>query len=387
MPASVLILDDDGTPEAMRDRKGNMRPIKVDVAPAAVTVNVSTHEPVKSPDIMDFYSADKLGFRPEPGSIFHAEYLIKGVLYRNTDAQLVGESGSFKSFVAIDLGLHVAEGRDWGGKRVKQANVVYVAAEGRTGVNQRLAAWSAEHGRDRAPNMKVYPQTVLAADPEGWTAWVERIRAFKPGLVILDTQARIASGIDENSNTAMVRVLEAAEEIRNVTGACVLLVHHAVRSDPRNPDAKPRSRGASVLDGAMDTRLIMVRKNKEFHGKLMIDKQKDGEEGSFIIKVRKHTVWTDEDGDEVTSLGARASTEEEKALEPRELTKQQQDLLRLIGQGITRQSELAKHIGKDGAAVKASLTPLAKATSSGQIALVACSRPTAGSVTWTLLDD
>ena len=41
---------------------------------------------------------------------------------------LFGGSGSFKSFIALDAGLHIAHGLPWMGRRTKQGQVVYLAA-------------------------------------------------------------------------------------------------------------------------------------------------------------------------------------------------------------------------------------------------------------------
>ena len=56
--------------------------------------------------------------------------LVKGILGHGMMALLYGESGAGKSFIAISLALHVALGREWCGRKVKQGFVVYLASEG-----------------------------------------------------------------------------------------------------------------------------------------------------------------------------------------------------------------------------------------------------------------
>ena len=56
-----------------------------------------------------------------------------------------GDSGSGKTFLALDLACHVAAGRTWFGRRVEQRGVLYFAIEGGHGITNRIAAWKARH--------------------------------------------------------------------------------------------------------------------------------------------------------------------------------------------------------------------------------------------------
>ncbi|MFK4146242.1 AAA family ATPase [Streptomyces sp. NPDC004065] len=93
-------------------------------------------------------------------------------------------------------------------------------------------------------------------------------------LVVLDTQSRISAGVDENSNdsTAFNRV----DDIRKVTGACVLLLHHP-------PKDGKGGRGGSVWIGGLDTELWVEKKGKVSTGDCVVtlenEKQKDEADG------------------------------------------------------------------------------------------------------------
>ena len=58
---------------------------------------------------------------------------------------LFGASGTFKSFLAIDMALHIAHGLPWLGRKTAAGSVVYVAAEGAGGLRKRLAAYARHH--------------------------------------------------------------------------------------------------------------------------------------------------------------------------------------------------------------------------------------------------
>jgi hypothetical protein len=58
------------------------------------------------------------------------QWVIKRVLPREGIAAIYGPSGSGKSFLALDAGLAIAQGKSWFSKRVKTLPVVYVGLEG-----------------------------------------------------------------------------------------------------------------------------------------------------------------------------------------------------------------------------------------------------------------
>ncbi|MFK5284070.1 AAA family ATPase, partial [Lacticaseibacillus paracasei] len=59
---------------------------------------------------------------------------------------LYGESGSGKSFMALQLAGAIARGVEWRGRRVKQGRVVYIAAEGAGGFRNRCVAYAQAEG-------------------------------------------------------------------------------------------------------------------------------------------------------------------------------------------------------------------------------------------------
>lgn len=191
--------------------------------------------------------------------------LVNGVLDLDTTAWLIGESGSYKSFVALDLAAHVGLGRPWRGHDVAQGDVVYIVAEGARGMRLRVDAWEREHGPMKC--VRFLPRPVQAANGIAWDVLVEACRRLRPLLVVIDTQARVTLGLEENSNTDMGRYVAAVDAIRTATAACVLTVHHVGR-DGKN------ARGASALDGAQDAEL-KIEKVGMFSIKLIMDKQKD----------------------------------------------------------------------------------------------------------------
>jgi hypothetical protein len=88
--------------------------------------------------LLDSKSLDSL---PDPQPV------IDGVLYLDSLAWLHGKPGHGKSFVALDWAACVAAGLPWQGCETRQGTVLYVIAEGVSGLRQRVRAWEEHAGQ------------------------------------------------------------------------------------------------------------------------------------------------------------------------------------------------------------------------------------------------
>lgn len=176
--------------------------------------------------------------------------LVDGLLAVDSESWLIAKSGAGKTFVALDIAGHVGRGMDWQGRAVLRGGVLYLVAEGSGGMGSRVRAWQQRHGEMNG--VAFLPMPVQVKDAIGWATLVELCRRMRPVLVVLDTQARITVGLNENDNSEMGLLIDAIGRLRGACGACVLVVHHLGRS---GLDA----RGASAIDGAQDSELKLVR--------------------------------------------------------------------------------------------------------------------------------
>jgi len=242
--------------------------------------------------------AKPVRFEPVPLALFAGRpaprWIVKGVLPRAELVVLFGESGSGKSFMALDLASCVARGTPWRGRRTHAGRVVYIAAEGAGGFRNRVVAHVqsreltyADLARidiiDAAPNMLLKDDALDVARAIG-----------KADLVIVDTWAQVTPGGNENAGEDMGKALAHCKGIHRATGATVLLVHHSGK------DASKGARGWSGLRAAADAELEVVRLPA---GRLLrTSKQKDGDDGlewGFGLDVVE--IGRDEDGDPITS--------------------------------------------------------------------------------------
>lgn len=210
--------------------------------------------------------------RPEP--------LIPGWLTRDSLARLVGEPGTGKSFVALDWAGTVGTGAMYDGKKAVQGDVLYVVAEGASGIQQRVRAWE-KHNKRKMTGVKFFPapvQVMGAGDgtrDKDWKALVSYARRMRPSLIVLDTQSRVTVGVEENSNTEMGKVVDRLESLRTQSGACVLLVHHTAKGGDTG-------RGAGVVTGALTTEFMLTRQGEGEEKVLKLEntKEKDAADGT-----------------------------------------------------------------------------------------------------------
>jgi hypothetical protein len=181
------------------------------------------------------------------------EPLVEGWLYKDTLAWIGGKPGHCKSFVAVELACCVGTGTPWHWNPVAKGKVLYLIAEGVAGLAQRFRAWADEQ-TTKVTDVIFLPLPLRLADPASTDvlAFARVLAEYKPDLVIIDTQARVTVGADENSSKDMGQFVEALGKLREQISATVLVVHH----EPRNAE---NLRGSIALEGAADTILRVYK--------------------------------------------------------------------------------------------------------------------------------
>lgn len=211
------------------------------------------------------------------------EPLVAGWLYKDTLAQLVGQPGAYKSFIAVDLACCVALGRPWHGRPVTQSCVLYVVGEGLSGYKRRIAAWC-EHNDVEQSELRgklLLTRGAVQIGGQDWPGLSEWVLDHKAGLVVIDTRARATVGSEENSSSEQGLIIEYCHALRAATGGVLLTVHHTGHA---NGDAAERGRGTIAWRAAVDTELLLT-KTGELTGLLKCDRQKDAESGQAVAVV------------------------------------------------------------------------------------------------------
>lgn len=209
-------------------------------------------------------------------------WVIDKVLPAEVVAQFFGESGSYKSFVSLDMALQVCTGQAWLGKYAcPKAKVVYVAGEGVIGYKKRIKSWLDANNLDISAiedNFRFLPESLPLNDHLDCQVFLHKVREFvgkdKVDLIVLDTQARCTEGVDENSNTEMGLIVKQLDAFKKTLKTTVMLVHHSGRNGPWD-------RGASAVKGALDTQFKLEKSKNKMVVRFTCSKQKDWEDGWF----------------------------------------------------------------------------------------------------------
>lgn len=178
--------------------------------------------------------------------------LVKGWLTANGLSVVYGPSNCGKTFFVSDLAMHVAAGRPWRGRRVAKGNVVYIAAEGGRVIENRFEAMrQAKPELCNHSRFHLLPSAVDLSSVEDVTAICQLLPDCPLALVVVDTLARSIGEGDENSARDMSVFVQNLDQIRERTGAHVLVIHHTGK------DADRGARGSSALRAAVDTEIAI----------------------------------------------------------------------------------------------------------------------------------
>lgn len=238
------------------------------------------------------------------------EFLIKGLLTRGETSIIGGASQAGKSFLIVDIGMAVARGTEWFGRKVKRGGVIYQAGEGQKGIKKRLKAYRIRNGihlDDDVPFVLMPAQLNLFRDDDPTNAFIEEAKYWASTfsvpleLIIIDTFAKAITGANENDGRDVGQVLERCARISSETGAHVALVHHM------NADGNKLRGHTSILANLENVLIVSITDgirddNSRAIREVLIDKQKDGERGGRIRFVLEQVILGhDEDGDPITS--------------------------------------------------------------------------------------
>lgn len=241
-------------------------------------------------------------------------WLVKRIIPDAGVGAIYGDSGTFKSFLTLDLLAHISNGWDWFGQRVKAAPAVYVPFEGQGGVPNRVKAWRLAQAARTNPQVlfsvippaDVQSKVAVIIEPLNLREKLDRDKlvatltenGWAGGVLCIDTLAHASNGIEENSS-AMGEMIGIFQDLQQRLGGVILLIHHTGKDHAKG------MRGWSGLHAAMDFVIeCQHEKDAGHHGaRFALTKVKDGATGRmFNFTMHVVQLGIDEDGDPITSL-------------------------------------------------------------------------------------
>lgn len=264
------------------------------LAPRALARDWARMGPLGRPDAEDEFDAVEIPEAPAASgskrerrifsfadAVAHAaearnrEHLVKDILLGGTLSVMYGDSNSGKTFIALALAYAIAADQRFLGRKVSPGAVLYVAAEGGQGIFNRMVALERHFGATDAPLFVAPIPVDLLNGGSDAKFLVEQCSeiAAKHGkpvrLIIIDTLSRALAGGDENSSVDMGKFVRHADDLRERTGAAVMIVHHTGKDKSRG------ARGHSLLRAATDTEIEIEAKPAEKRSTFEVTKQRD----------------------------------------------------------------------------------------------------------------
>jgi RecA-family ATPase len=225
-------------------------------------------------------------------------YLVKGIVPRVGLCVFWGPPKCGKSFLVVDLMMHVALGWKFRDRKVRQGAVVYCALEGCAAFKNRVEAFrQAKLAKNvgKVPfHLMASPMSLVADHP----ALIASIRAAlgtgQLAAVVIDTLNRSLAG-SESDDRDMAAYVKAADAIRDAFNCAVIIVHHCGHEGTR-------PRGHSSLMGALDVQ-VAVKRDASDNIIATVELMKDGPQGDeFFSKLGVVEVGIDDDGDKINRL-------------------------------------------------------------------------------------
>ena len=195
--------------------------------------------------------------------------IIDGHIFADTLALIYGQPKAGKSFLSLALALSVASGKPWLGQTPEiTGTVIYIVGEGVGGLSLREKAWLETHPESDISNLWFINGAAVITDDRVLADMAGIVAEKQPVLVVIDTLARCAPGVEESTPT-MNQMIAACDVLRDICKATVLLVHH----DGKDP-AKG-ARGPLALVAAVDTSMKLSAVDKSVV--LRCEAQRDAE--------------------------------------------------------------------------------------------------------------
>jgi hypothetical protein len=235
------------------------------------------------------YTIDELENLPK------LNWLIKDILVDGGIATIYGESGSTKSFLAIDLAMHLATGSEWFGLEVNRGiPIIYTALEGFRGVVKRIKGWCKKNNISPS-NIFIDHDSLLLGEQGSVESFINYYKAnnFHKGMIIIDTFNMACPNIEENSAKEMSGVITKAKLIAEKLNSTVLIIHHSGKDESRG------MRGSSSLKASMDT-IIYVKQDSNGNCEWSLEKSKDSECG-IRFAYRLETIEVEMNGEVETT--------------------------------------------------------------------------------------
>jgi RecA-family ATPase len=260
----------------------------VDLNPETAVARASSDAPENRAWVTSKVDINRLLDTPPPPR----QWIVRDRLPLNIVGLLAAAGSTGKSMAVLQLAVAVCSGTNWLGMPIERSGGVLIvsAEDDRDEIHRRLHPilhhyeWQLGGAAVRElvrTRLNVFDRVGLdnrltkkTGDGLSTTPIADLVAAIASELtdvvlIVLDPLSRFDGG-EPNDNSDATRLIEAAEHIRTLTGATVLLPHHVAKTSVKDKDAGQEAvRGASgLVDGARWVGLLqtMQKENAPSYG-------------------------------------------------------------------------------------------------------------------------
>lgn len=208
-----------------------------------------------------FEKASDLLAEDDPGE---TPFVVANLLTHQGIGALVGPYKVGKTWVVLEIVMSVAAGVPaFGQYRVSRGPVLLILEEsGRSALHRRLSKLTKGRGIPAHHLSQLHFSTnrgVNLSDPKWRETILSEAAAVAPVLIVFDPLARVkGGGVDESSQLEIGPVLDFLRELRRVSGAAVLFVHHT------GHESRDRMRGSSDLEAYWESKLTIKQTSEGY---------------------------------------------------------------------------------------------------------------------------
>lgn len=260
------------------------------------------------------------------------EWGIHQMIYDRGTSLFIGDGGSGKSTLVLNMYLARACEQTFVDKEIKPAFVIWVAAESVDEIYPRVSAWLKTHklSEEELTNMLFLDERVPFNNMPEVEAFIESVREQldennidleeRSLAFVFDTYARCTPGSDENNTQETKLIADSILHVADAFKAHVSVIHHM--------NAQGRIRGNTALRDAVDTVWNVTKEAERM--RLHCDKMRGFLEPSdFYVKMRS-IVLDDNNLDDSAPIIVSSDTHEEEAFTPKAQT-QMLEILQAYG--------------------------------------------------------
>lgn len=159
------------------------------------------------------------------------EWLVNGVFPNDSLGEVFGETGSYKSFLMLDLLFCISNGIKWHGREVKQGMVLYVAGEGRRSLGRRIEALEKKYGVPKSKDFLLGQPYDLMDEYKMQKAGLAIASKGNFQMLVIDTLRRNAPSMNEKEDSHWSQARDNLETFIKPRVNVIAWVHHPTKSN------------------------------------------------------------------------------------------------------------------------------------------------------------